>query len=340
MRPTAPRGPSSAGRAHSSAGAGAGKSGKAGKKNGVDKSDAVGGAGDVDADAFEAAGGATDKDPDRHGDKNGDQKRSWLQRLTHPQVRTQRTGYTASTFLLGAELQVRVNYIDPLTAGGKDNVRLNWVSDGAHDMVALENTLRRIPLRDNLRLELQGPGLTARVDDEGLPLRARFGGVALATEFGAEMPHDSTPPKVEVKFEVRVTDKSIASLAALAGAAGELADVTTALAGSKAAEVIGNVLLTAIPVVSGIVAVVSARRALRTVMDKEAPKTTKLLAVARAVADAATVAFPLAGTLASMGVVAAAVGIAAFQGRRARKTATPPTGPPPAPPPAVEGQKP
>jgi len=234
---------------------------------------------------------------------------------------TKRTGFSASAVLLGAEFAVKVNHVDPLNEGRKD-VKFAWVSDGEHGKVDLESVLLRRTVGKKSRFEVQGPGISAQADDDSLPLKVRFAGLGLTTEMGEAMPHDTTPPRVELKVEVKLTDKSIGSLAALAGATTELTNLTAQLAGSEVGKAIGTVLVGAIPVISAGVAIVSARRAIAAVKDPEGTLTTKSLAIARALADATSVVFPVVGTLANIGLVITAVGLA-FNEQRALATSTP-----------------
>lgn len=264
----------------------------------------------ADADAFE-----------RGGDEK---KRSWFARIAQPQVSTKKAAHTSSVFLAGVEIAVKVNHVDPLNDGRRD-VKGNWVADGENLAVDLESVLLRRELPKGMRFELQGPALQAKADGESLPLRARFFGVGVTKDVSGEMPHDSTPPRAEVKIEVKLTDRSIGSLAGLAGASAELKSLFADIEGTEAARVIGDALLTAVPVISTAVALVSARRALKTLRDATAPVRTKTLAVLRAIADAVTVVLPLVGTLANLALVGAAVVIAR---REALHPAAPPTGPP------------
>jgi hypothetical protein len=89
-----------------------------------------------------------------------------------------------------------------------------------------------------------------------------------------------------------------------------LKTLLTEIEGSSAAQTIGEVLLAAVPVISTGVAIVSARRALKTLRDIAAPFATKALAVARAIADTTTIFLPLIGTLANLALVGAAIAVA------------------------------
>ncbi len=247
--------------------------------------------------------------------------------------RVRRTAFASSALFFGAEIAVKVNHVDPLN-GGRNDLKLTWTNDGSNGIVDVESVLLRRQMGSHARFELQGPALQARADDEALPLKVRFIGLAVAAQVSAPSPHDDTPPQLEMKVEVKLTDKSLGSLAALAGATAELTSLTTELAGSAAGQAIGGALLTAIPVVSGAVALLSARRAVKTLRDAEATGAEKSLSVLRALADATSVVLPVVGTLANVALVAGTVLWARF-GHHFRKTegSTPPTGPPPTGPP-------
>lgn len=244
-------------------------------------------------------------------------RRSFFERVRAPQISTKKAAHQTSVFLAGFEVAVKMNHVDPLTDGRRD-VKSNWVADGEHASVDLESVVKRKQLPHDMQMELQGPALTARADEESmLPLKARFIGFGLSKQFSEDMPLDSTPPRVEVKVEIKLTEKSIGSLAGLAGASQDLQLYAAELARTPAAEVIGSVLTGAVPVVSTIVAGISARRAVAAVRDGALALTDKSLAVLRALADATTVFLPLIGTFANMALVGAAIGLARVRARRA-----------------------
>lgn len=257
---------------------------------------------------------SSEEDAFERSDDDEQKKRGWWQRITQPQVSTKKAAHASSVFLAGLEVAVKVNHVDPLNDGRRD-VKGNWVADGENLAVDLESVFLRRNIVGGMRFELQGPALQAKADGEALPLRARFVGVGVTKDVSGDMPHDDTPPRAEVKVEVKLTDRSIGSLAGLAGASAELKSLLTEIEGSAAAQTIGDVLLTAVPVISTGVAVVSARRALKTLRDVAAPFATKALAVARALADATTIFLPLIGTLANLALVGAAVAVAKREAR-------------------------
>jgi hypothetical protein len=204
--------------------------------------------------------------------------------------------------LAGLEFAVKLNHVDAIT-DSKGEMKFSWVGDGQNGAVDIESVLARKTLKHGLRLELQGPGLSARADGTQLPLKARFIGLALSKDITGPMPEDETPPRVELKIEVKVTDRSLGSLVVLAGAAQELKLLSAELAGGQAAQVIGAALTAAVPVVSGVIAYSSVKRALSTVRDSDATIGYKALAVMRAMADVTSVFFPLVGVVANIALV-------------------------------------
>ena len=276
-------------------------------------------------------GGADGFDGEASTGKRTDAKAAKKKNAT---ISSKRTGYVASAMFFGAEIAVKVNHVDPLNEGRKD-VKFNWVADGSHGLVDVESALWRGRLGKRGRFEIQGPAIQAKAEGEQLPLKVRFTGIGLATDITTDAPGDDTPPRVELKVEVKLTDKSVASLAALAGATEELTGVIADLSASGAGEVIGNVLLTAVPLVTAGVAAFSVRRAVRVVRDPEASTTEKAFAVARAAADATAVVFPVVGTVANIALVVGAVALAKLRGRRRGDEDPPPTERPGARPPAT-----
>lgn len=276
-----------------------------------------------EATSTAVAGATPGGDDSFERDEEQQKRRSWFARATQPQLATKKSAHASSVFVAGVEIAVRVNHVDPLNDGRRD-VKANWVADGENLAVDIESVLLRRDMPKGMRFELQGPALQAKADGETLPLRARFVGMGVTTSVAGEMPRDPTPPRAEVKIEVKLTDRSIGSLAGLAGASAEINSLLAEIEGTEAARVVGEVLLTAVPVVSTAVALVSARRALKTVRDTTAGVRIKALAVLRALADAVTVVLPLVGTLANL----ALVGLAVANARHEARKATPATGPP------------
>lgn len=174
----------------------------------------------------------------------------------------------------------------------------------------LETVLGRFSLNHNHRIELQGPALNSSLTPGELPLGARFIGVGLTSDVTSAMDHDA----VSYTAEVKLTTNSLLQLAAIGGpgAAAVAADALATVAGGAVAEVIGDILIGAVPILSAALALQSARRAVHVCRDEAAPTSMKVFAVAHAISDAVRVAFPLAGTLANV----ALVGIAAVMGWR------------------------
>jgi hypothetical protein len=172
----------------------------------------------------------------------------------------------------------------------------------------LESVLGRLPLGHNQRIELQGPALNTSLSPGDLPLGARFVGLGLTSDVTSAMDHDALSYTVEVKL----TEKSVAELAALAapGAADLAADALAGVAGSGAGAVVADAVLGAVPVLSAALAVASVRRAHHVCCDATASKEMRAFAVAHALADTVRVVEPLSGTLMNAGLV----GVAALCG--------------------------
>lgn len=131
-------------------------------------------------------------------------------------------------------------------------------------------------------------------------------------------------------LEFKLMSDDVLRLAAMAapGAAAEAAK----LLGSGAMGAVGEVLLGAVPVVSALLAISTARWAYKIVKDPNESKFRKLIAVGHAIADAVRVVFPLPATLANLGLLLAALGVEAYRAHQEKKS-KPPTGPPPEAPP-------
>lgn len=186
----------------------------------------------------------------------------------------------------------------------------------------------------NVRIELQTLALNVPADD--LP-SVRFLGVGLTSDRTSAMDHDAVSYTAEVKIQSTGLAHLLASVGA-GNAAAAAERIAGAAAGSGVADVVGDVVLGAVPVLSAILAVNSARRAVHVLRDDTASKEMKVFAVAHAIADAVRVPLPLIGTLMNV----ALVGAAAFAGWTHHRYAkhAPPTGPPkddaaPQPPPVA-----
>ncbi len=249
-------------------------------------------------------------------------------KLKSAQVTSKQTA-TASSWLspFGLEIAVKVNHVDPLSAG-RDELKLQWIAGGDGTGADIENTIHRTRLRGGQRLDLQGPALSARPDGgTGLPLRARLVGVAWSKQIQAASPGDDSPPRAELKIEVKLTDRGVAQLAALAGATAELSSVGSAISGSGVADVVGRVLMGAVPIVGGVIALCSVRRAVKVVRDASATKGEQTLAVLRACADALLIVNPAVSAAMNIGLVLFTAGKAVVQARRAKRAAKQAAGP-------------
>jgi hypothetical protein len=174
------------------------------------------------------------------------------------------------------------------------------------------------------RVELQGPAINTSVTPGQSPVGARIVGLGVTNDKTSAMDHDA----LSYTMEVKLTEKSIAQLAASVGAgtASAVASGIASVAGSEVAKIVGDVVLGAVPVISVVLAAQSARRAYHMVRDDTASTEMKVFAVSHAIADGVRVALPLVGTLMNAGLVAAAA-IMGWTHHRYAKHA-PPTGPP------------
>ncbi len=236
---------------------------------------------------------------------------------THERVLSEAKG---SVF--GVEVGVTFSQLDLVR---KNTHGMEWVQvvgqDGSSN---LELLLKRWHLKHNHRIELQGPALNTSLTPGELPIGARFIGVGLTSDLTSAMDHDAVSYTVEVKL----TERSVAELAASVGAgtAASAAEAIASVAGSEVAKVVGDIVLGAVPILSALLAVSSARRAIHVLRDDSASKEMKAFAVGHAIGDAVRVVFPLAGTLINVGLVGAAA-LAGWVHHRYTKHAEP-TGPP------------
>ncbi len=236
---------------------------------------------------------------------------------THERVMTE-----ASGSFFGVDVGFTISQLDLVKkhTHGREIVQV-VNADGSSNV---ELILGRTQLGLGQRLELQGPALNTSLTPGQLPLGARFIGVGLTSDVTSAMDHDALSYTVEVKL----TERFIAEMATLggAGAAKIAAEALTSVGAGAAAQVISEVIRTAVPVLSVALAVSSARRALHVCRDPKAGPEMKAFAVLHALADAVRVVNPLAGVIGN----ATLVGVAALVGwlhvRHAKHA--PPTGPP------------
>lgn len=236
---------------------------------------------------------------------------------THERVMTEVKGS-----LFGFEVGITVSQLE-LNKKGTKGVELIQVvnQDGSSNV---ETVLGRLPLSKYHRIELQGPALNTSVTPGELPLGARFIGVGLTSDVTSAMDHDA----VSVTAEVKITERTVLELATLggAGAAAIAADALTGIAGATAANLVADCIIGAVPILSGVLAVQSTRRAIHVCRDKTASGEMKAFAVAHAISDAVRVVFPLAGTLGNAALVGIAAALGWIHHRHAEHAE--PTGPP------------
>jgi hypothetical protein len=112
---------------------------------------------------------------------------------------------------------------------------------------------------------------------------------------------------VSYTAEVKLTTSSLLKLAAAGGkgAAKVAARALQAVAGRTAARVVAKAVMGAVPVVSAGLALVSARRAVKTYRDPNATPSQKLFAIGHALADAVRIVLPITGTIADAALTVA-----------------------------------
>lgn len=254
-----------------------------------------------------------------HGQKTGDNPLG-PNRLTHerPVIEQKGSFFGVEFGLTVSELhQVRVT----------EGIELVHVAnmDGSSN---LELVLGRKDLGAGQRLEFQGPAVNTSLTPGTMPVGARFVGVGLTSDIVDPKAHEA----VSYTLEVKATDRTALELASLV-APGAVAEAAQLLTENAVGHVVADLLAGAVPIVSGVIAVSSARWAIKQLKNPKATKATKALAVAHAVSDAVRVVFPLAGTLGNAALVLVSATAAFVQIRKARKAAAaqPPTGPPPPP---------
>lgn len=203
--------------------------------------------------------------------------------------------------VFGLEVGVTMSQFDLVR---KNTHGLEFIQVAAPDGSSnIETVLGRLFLSHNHRIELQGPALNTTFTPGALPLGARFVGIGLTSDITSAMAHDAVSYSVEVKL----TDRSVAELAALGGpGAAALAASALEGAGSGAAAVVADAVLGAVPVVSAGLAVASAHRAWHVLHDETAAPALKAFAVAHCAGDTVRVVAPLVGTMMNAGLVGVA----------------------------------
>lgn len=236
---------------------------------------------------------------------------------THERVMGEVTGS-----LFGLEVGITFSQLELVKKGTRGVEVIQVVNqDGSSNV---ETVLGRHHLSSGHRIELQGPAINTSVTPGDLPLGARFVGVGVTTDVTSAMDHDA----LSYTAEVKLTTRSILELATLggAGAAAIASKALEAVSTTAVAEVAAGAILGAVPVLSAVVSVNSARRAIHVCRDKTASPAMKAFAVMHALGDAVRIAFPLAGTVANAALVAVAAGLGWVHHRHAPHA--PPIGPP------------
>lgn len=236
---------------------------------------------------------------------------------THERVMGEVTGS-----LFGLEVGITFSQLELVKKGTRGVEVIQVVNqDGSSN---IETVLGRHHLSSGHRIELQGPALNTSVTPGEPPLGARFLGVGVTTDVTSAMDHDA----LSYTAEVKLTTRSVLELATLggAGAAAIASQALEAVSTSAVAEVAAGAILGAVPVLSAVLSVNSARRAIHVCRDKTASPAMKAFAVMHALGDAVRIAFPLAGTVANAALVAVAAGLGWVHHRHAPHA--PPIGPP------------
>lgn len=187
----------------------------------------------------------------------------------------------------------------------------------------LELVLGRKNIGKGQRIELQGPAINTSYTPGNMPVGARFLGVGLTSDVIDEKSQEA----VSYTLEVKATERTAFELASLV-APGAVAGAAELLSQSAVGAVVAEMFAGAVPIISGVIAISSARWAIKQLKDPEATTATKAFAVAHAISDAVRVVFPIAGTLGNAALVLVAAGTALYARKKAQRAATPPTGPP------------
>ncbi|MCC7386991.1 MAG: hypothetical protein IT384_34455 [Deltaproteobacteria bacterium] len=217
-----------------------------------------------------------------------------------------------------------LHQIRPQRGGGTELIQV-VDPDGSS---GLELVFWRMPLIKGWRIELQGLGVYGGPAGTPVPLGARFVGIGLTKDWVDEKAHEA----VSVTAELKLTDQDVARLAGLVapGVGQATAEILAGSAESSIAALVGEALAGAVPIVSGLIALSTARWALRQVRNPKLATADKLLAVGHAIADAVRVVLPMTGVIANVALVGAAIGLkwlrAHRRPREAQATAPPTPG--------------
>lgn len=153
------------------------------------------------------------------------------------------------------------------------------------------------------RFELQGPALNTALDGSSFPVGARFLGIGLTSDAQTDHSKDA----LSYTLEIKLTEKSAVAFAELfaPGIAHEAGALLAAHTSSELGKTVANIFLGAVPLISGAIALVSCRRAVKVCKNKSASKEQKAFAVAHATADLVRIVLPIPGTLMNVGLVIA-----------------------------------
>jgi hypothetical protein len=224
-------------------------------------------------------------------------------------------------------LNINTSALDTIRPQRGNGTEVIQMVDGAE--TGVETVIWRHPLFGGWRIEGQTFGIYTGVGPDSTGLGARAGGFGLTKD--VTDPHSRETVSVTIEFKLMHDD--VVRLAGLVapGAAASVADAVAAGATSSIGEIVGGALAGAVPIVSVLLAIATARWAITRIKDPEASTTDKALAVAHAIADAVRVVFPLPGVLANVALMGVSLGINWFKKHKrdkAEAAATPQTGPP------------
>jgi hypothetical protein len=212
--------------------------------------------------------------------------------------------WTAGGDVFGVEFGFTASQLQ-LVKKHTGGLEVNSMQGDGHSSIEL--LLARKQIGAGHRVELQGPALQASVAPGEQPLAARFVGVDITNDVVSGVDHQA----VSYTIEVKITDKTLLELAADVGA-GTAAKAAELLlqnaAGENVAHAVGHAILGAVPIVSGVLAVLAVRRAIRVVRNHDASGEMKAFAVAHAAFDTVRVFVPLAGAIGGALLVGVALG--------------------------------
>ncbi len=213
------------------------------------------------------------------------------QKLTH-----ERPIFDLAAPLPGIELGLTVSELHAVRAGkGREVVHVVG-RDGSSN---LELVLGSRDIGHGQRVELQGPALNTQTRSGTSPVGVRLVGVGVTGDLVD--PHSAE--SVSYTLEAKITGQSIKRLAALVTPASLASAVAALEHDGGAAAAIAEGFAVALPVVSTVIAISTARWAMKVCRSPESSRQAKALAVAHACADTARIFFPVAGTIANAALV-------------------------------------